>query len=190
MNETIGAILAGGRATRMGRDKAFVPFRGEPMISHVARSLQQAGLRVLVVGRTGDPAGLEAVPDDGVAGRGPMAGLVTALRTASGRDVFLVAVDQPLLRPETIVEMLSLPGDAVVPVAGGHPQVTCALYRSGCIQRAEAALDHGEMKLRRMLDTVEPTYVTEETWSRWGEDGRSWLSLDTAEAVAAAEAEE
>jgi molybdopterin-guanine dinucleotide biosynthesis protein A len=187
MGETIGVILAGGRATRMGRDKALVRFRGRAMISHVAAGLAAAGLDVLVVGRRDTVAGLETVPDDGSPGRGPMAGMVTGLRAAAGRDIFLVAADQPLLRPDTVAAMVGLPGDAVVPVAGGHPQVTCALYRTACLEPAQAALATGEMKLRRMLDTVGTNYVDAAIWSRWGEDGRSWLSLDTPEAVRAAE---
>lgn len=189
MDDTIGAILAGGRATRMGEDKALVRFRGEPMISHVARSLRQAGLDVLVVGRTDGVEGLLTVADDGAAGRGPMAGMVTALHNSDNRDVFLVAVDQPLLRPSTVRALIETPGDAVVPIADGHPQVTCGLYRTACLVAAESALASGEMKLRRMLDTIQPTYVPEATWSRWGEDGRSWLSLDTPEAVTEAEKE-
>lgn len=187
MTETIGVILAGGNATRMGRDKAMVSFRGEPMLTHVARALDEARLEVLVVGRSPANDWLRAIPDDGPPGRGPMAGMVTAMRAAGERDVFLVAVDQPLLRPETVTAIIGTPGDAVVPLAGGHPQVTCALYRRPCLQPAEGSLARGTMKLRRMLDTVDTTYITEETWSTWGEDGRSWLSLDTPQAVREAE---
>lgn len=187
MNDTIGVILAGGRATRMGRDKALVTFRGKPMITHVADSLRGAGLEVLVVGRSDSIAGLATIPDAGESGQGPMAGMVTALHAAEGHAVFLAAVDQPLLRPETVSAIVNSPGDAVVPIAGGHPQVTCAVYRPPCLAPAQAALAAGEMKLRRMLDKVAATYVTEETWSAWGEDGRSWLSLDTPAALANAE---
>jgi len=187
MSDTIGAILAGGKATRMGRDKAEVPFRGEPMISHVARSLEAAGLDVIVVGRIETIDGLSSIPDHGGPGRGPMSGMVTALRAGHGRHVFLVAVDQPLVRPETVQAIMGTPGDAVVPCAGGHPQVTCALYRDVCLDAAEVALERGELKLRRMLDEVATTYVKEAVWSTWGEDGRSWLSLDTPDAVLEAE---
>lgn len=165
----------------------MVPFRGTAMVTHVSNSLKEAGLDVLVVGRHEALAGLETVPDDGASGRGPMAGMVTGLRTVAG-DIFLVAVDQPLLRAGTITAILGLPGDAVVPRDGGHPQVTCALYRRACLEPATAALARGERKLRRMLDTVATTYVERDVWSGWGEDGRSWLSLDTSQAVKAAEA--
>ena len=184
MKVTTGVILAGGKATRMGRDKAFVLFRGAPMIDHVAAGVAAAGLRVLVVGREapGHASALD-LPDHGA---GPAVGLLTALHRVPG-DIFLVAVDQPLVRPETVRSLLEMPGDAVVPTAAGHPQVTCAVYRAGCRTPLEQAIGSGERKLRNLLELVDTTFVPESTWSKWGEDGRSWLSLDTPRAVREAE---
>jgi molybdopterin-guanine dinucleotide biosynthesis protein A len=185
MTTTTGVILTGGRATRMGTDKTLVPFRGEPMITHVATALADVGLDVLVVGR--EIPGFDSISDLPGVGSGPLAGLLTALVHTAG-DVLLVAVDQPLLRPATAHNLLKTAGDAVVPVSAGHPQVTCAVYRAACRRPAEKALAGGERKLRRLLDHVGTTFVAEPTWSAWGEDGRSWLSLDTPRAVRDAEA--
>lgn len=188
MSTTTGVILAGGKATRMGRDRALVQFRGAPMIRQVATALEDAGLGILVVGRTSSIGGLTAIPDAAAIGGGPAAGLLTALRRKEVKDVFMVAVDQPLLRPATIIALLDLPGDIVVPVADGHPQVTCAVYRSGCLGRLEDMNSSGERKLRRLLDRVDTTRVDKHLWSSWGEEGHSWMSLDTPEAVREAEA--
>jgi molybdopterin-guanine dinucleotide biosynthesis protein A len=185
MGNTIGAILAGGKATRMGTDKALVSFRGRPMLSHVAGALQEAGLDVLVVGR--EIAGYRSVLDTNGPGSGPLMGLLTAL-TETGGDVFLVAVDQPLLRPATVRRLIEQPGHAVVPFHQGHPQVTCSLFRVGCLDPATRLIASGERKLRRLLDQVETTPVAESVWTQWDEDGRSWLSLDTPTAVKRAEA--
>ena len=184
---TVGALLAGGRATRMGADKALVEFRGTPMATLVADAVGEAGLDVLVVGRATPLLGMQTIPDLGGAGRGPAVGLASALDHA-GSDVFLTAVDQPLLQPATVAALLAIDGDAVVPVADGHPQVTCSVYRQPCLGAVKAAMASGEMKLRHVLDRVNTTYVEETTWSEWGEDGRSWLSLDTPEALRRAEA--
>jgi hypothetical protein len=51
-------------------------------------------------------------------------------------------------------------------------------------------LNAGQAKLRRLLDVINPTLVGVEVWSEWGEDGSSWLSLDTPEALRAAETEQ
>ncbi len=172
----------------MGSDKALVEFRGLPMIRQVASALRAAGLGVLVVGRDWVPNGEEVVPDVDGLGGGPAVGLLTAFRHLPASDLMLVAVDQPLLRPETIRHLVALDGAAVVPEADGHPQVTCALYRRECHEALEVALEAGRSKRRQLLFSVETNLVLRNVWEAWGEDGRSWLSLDTPEAVRKAEA--
>lgn len=188
VRRTTAVILAGGRATRMGRDKALVDFRGIPMIDHVSTALRSAGLEVLVVGRKTSASGVAGIPDIDGLGGGPAIGLLTAFRHVDSDDVLLVAVDQPRLRPETVRGLLALPGDAVVPSADGHPQVTCALYRRQCHEPLEELLSSGQSKLRRLLPIVDTTFVEESAWTAWGEDGRSWMSLDTPQALRDAEA--
>lgn len=188
MKVTTGAILAGGQARRMGSDKALVDFRGRPMIQQVSAALTTAGLDVLVVGRKSATVGARAIPDAPGWGSGPAVGLLTALQHLEAQAVFLVAVDQPLLQPETVIHLLALPGDAIVPSADGHPQVTCALYRQSCHEPLRRLLESGVSKLRRLLDVVDTTLVPQEQWQAWGEDGRSWMSLDTPKAVRDAEA--
>lgn len=171
----------------MGRDKALVPFQGRPMIESVAAALRAAGLGVLVVGRSDPIQGLDSIPDLPGLGGGPAVGLMSAF-TYLDTDVLLVAVDQPMLRPDTVSHLLATPGAAVVPCDAGHPQVTCARFRRACREPLQQMLATGETKLRRLLDSVETTYVSKEMWSEWGEDGRSWRSLDTPQAVQDAEA--
>jgi molybdopterin-guanine dinucleotide biosynthesis protein A len=178
-----GVIFAGGRSTRMGHDKALVPFRGRPMIEHVAAALREAGLPVIVAGWQESIADADSIPDLPDVGGGPAAGLASVYEHLDGGDLFAVAVDQPLLRPETVHRLLQLPGDAVVPIAGGHPQVTCALYREPCRAALQTLLREGDTNLRMLLGAVAVTYVRRAEWSRWGEDGSSWKSLDTPEAL-------
>lgn len=156
------------------------------MLSHVANAIKEAGLEAVVVGRDEAP-GLRAVPDSLGPAEGPAIGLLTALRHFPGDDLLLVAVDQPLLDSATIRLMIELPGDAVVPMWQSHPQVTCALYRQACLSPLEDLIARGGRKLRDLLNVVETNYIEEPTWMEWGEDGRSWMSLDTPQAVKDAE---
>ncbi len=185
----MGVILAGGAATRMGADKAMFAFAGKPMIDHVAAALEEAGLAVVIAGRAGLVRGHHAIPDiRDYGGGGPALGLASVLRRFPRTDVFMAAVDQPLLRPATVRELMKISGDAVVPEAGTHPQVTCAVYRHQCLPVLEEMLREGESKLRSLLPRVTTTLVPETRWTAWGEDGRSWRSLDTPEEVRDAEA--
>lgn len=171
----------------MGDDKALVLFRGRPMIAHVADALREAGLPMIVSGRDDSIGGLESIADLPDVGGGPAAGLISAFEHLDGGDVFAVAVDQPLVRPATVRHLIDLPGDAVVPIADGHPQVTCALYRGSCRDALRTLIREGDANLRMLLGAVAINYVRRAEWSRWGEDGSSWTSLDTPEALQAAE---
>ncbi len=171
----------------MGRDKALVQVGGEMMAARVAAALRQAAGDIVLVGREGTLAGIPCVLDR-VVGRGPLAGLATALALAGDRPVLLVAVDQPLVRPATLQRLASLVGTdrAVVPIAGGARQVTCAAYPASWA--AEAAEEAATGSVQSLLDRLPFDPVPEEEWRSWGEDGRSWLSVDSPADVARAEA--
>ncbi len=181
MTRNVGVILAGGRSSRMGRDKALVTVAGSRMIDLVAVALQDAALEIIVAGEERAEVPYPSFPD--TVGAGPLAGLVSALAARTGCDLFLAAVDQPLLRPETVRALLACDGDAVVPVAEGTPQVTCAVYRPSAAVAAAGAVAAGG-SLRTVVDDVNTRFVHEDEWRSWGEDGRSWRSTDAPEDVA------
>lgn len=177
----IGVILAGGRSSRMGVDKATYAVAGRPMIDWVVDALSRACHRVVVAGRYEAPAGLEAIPDEGDGPQGPLAGLVSCLRHFPNESLIVVAVDQPWLRTDTVKRLGELAGDLpVVPVEGGVRQTTCALYPPGVADAGETELKTGG-SLQSLLDVVAFAPVVD--WHEWGEDGRSWFSVDTPQAA-------
>ena len=190
VSSAIGAILIGGRSTRMGTDKALVKVAGVPMVQWVAATLEQAGLDVVTVGGPHRVPGYDNLADAPGLG-GPLAGLAGALEKSAGSSVVLVAVDQPLLRPRTLERLLAMPGhDAVVPMDAGHPQVTCALYRPSCLpvlQSIEGTIPN--VSIRDLLARAAVRYIEPAEWTDWGEDGRSWRSIDTPADLAAIESD-
>jgi molybdopterin-guanine dinucleotide biosynthesis protein A len=164
----------------MGRDKALVQIAGRPLVEWVASALRAVTPDVVLVGRPGKLAGLDCVPDDHPVRRGPMAGLATALRLSGDRTVLLAAVDQPWARIETLAALLALAGPlhAVVPIAGGARQVTCATYPGSWAGRV-AAEDAADGSIQSLLDELLFRPVDEPEWQSWGEDGRSWFSVDS-----------
>lgn len=183
--DALGAILAGGRSRRMGTDKALVPVGGIPMIERVAAALGDVANEVVIVGRHDPLAGIPAVPDELPGPRGPLRGLVAALRHAADRPVLLVAVDHPLVRPATLRGLLGLfDQDAVVPVEGGVRQVTCAAYPAPWAEEADLE-DRAGGSIQSLLQRLPHREVRPEEWADWGEDGRSWHSVDTPGEAAA-----
>lgn len=173
---TLGAILTGGRSTRMGRDKADVAVEGEAMLDRVAQAIGRIVGRTVLLGP--DRPGWECWPD-GFHAHGPLAGVATALTRTTSERVLLVAVDQPFLRIETLKSLLAVTSELpVVPVdRHGTRQVTCAIYPATI---ADAAADEASSdgSIQTLLDRVSFTPVPPEVWESWGEDGRSWFSVD------------
>lgn len=170
-------ILAGGESRRMGTDKAFVEIAGRTMLDWVAAALAPVCEEVVVVGDIDGATTLPNIADPGAPHRGPLAGLVAAMHHVPDQWLALVAVDQPWLRAETARRLGALAAAlAAVPVDAGIRQTTCAVYPPTLVSTAEAELAGGG-SLQSLLDVASFRPVVD--WASWGEDGRSWFSVDT-----------
>ncbi|MHC1789030.1 molybdenum cofactor guanylyltransferase [Solidesulfovibrio sp.] len=103
----LGVILAGGKSSRMGRDKAWLTFFGQPLLCRVADTLADVTGEVLVAGRDPSPFGLSMpwLPDETPA-LGPAGGVLTVL-AATGRACLVVSCDLPFLDPATLERLIA-----------------------------------------------------------------------------------
>jgi molybdopterin-guanine dinucleotide biosynthesis protein A len=163
---------------------------GVSMAARVSFSVSQLG-DVLVVGRPGTLAGVAAVPYYRRDSKTTLTGLVTAMRAAVDLSppgvkplILVVGVGQPYVRVETLRFLLAFVGDneAVVPVDKGVRQVTCAVYPSSWLDRAQRA-DDDDRSLEEFLQSVPVREIGPEVWRSWGEDGRSWYGVTSAETM-------
>jgi molybdopterin-guanine dinucleotide biosynthesis protein A len=91
-----GLVLAGGRSSRMGRDKALLPWRGQTMLQHMQALLRAAGAaRVLVSGGQAGPGAIA----DAVAHAGPLGGIASVAGQLADGPLLVVPVDMPRLTP-------------------------------------------------------------------------------------------
>lgn len=99
-----GFILAGGRSSRMGQDKALVRFKGVPLIQHAIEIVRAAGLEPRVAGARSDLSSFAPILADDPAypDLGPLSGICPALEAASARFAVFIPVDQPLLPPSLV----------------------------------------------------------------------------------------
>ena len=185
MREVIGVVLAGGSSRRMGADKALFEVGGRPMAEWAAAAMEAIDT-VVIVGRRRGLAGLEALPDLRSGVKGPLSGLYTAL-SVFRRPLVVTAVDQPLVRAETISRLAELAAeDRTAVCVDRKPQVTCAAYAAACLEEAARQAGTGG-SIQQMLRSIPWTRLEREVWSSWGEDGRSWYSMDSPDDIIAAE---
>ena len=173
---TLGVILAGGSSSRMKTDKALVEVAGRSMIEWVATALSAVCDSVVVAGRSGHLAGYRCLPDTRSGSHGPLAGLATALEL--DEQLVVVGVDQPFVRTDTIRRLAAEPG-TVVPF-DVQRQVTCATYAASLRAEAGREVEKGG-SIQSLLDRLPHRLVDEPEWRSWGEDGRSWFSVDSPE---------
>ena len=103
--DAAGFVLAGGRSSRMGRDKALVAFRGQPLVAHALGILREAGLAAAIAGSRSVLGAYAPVVEDAESGLGPLAGICAAMSSTTARWAVFVPVDLPLL-PASLVRCL------------------------------------------------------------------------------------
>jgi len=142
-SQAVAAVLAGGKNRRMGADKADLMLDGETFLDRVVSTLSTRFDTVFVCGGERAPSGATLVADPAL-GHGPLAGIVGAFAAAAGRDVFVAAVDMPMLIGE-VIDVLAQPllssDQARIARVDRRPQPLCGLYGKALGPHAMARLD-------------------------------------------------
>lgn len=151
-----GVILAGGRSSRMGRDKAGLLWEGQTFLQLQAAKLRSLGARELLLSGAGlSLPGARTVPDL-YPDRGPLGGLHASLREASCPRVLVLAVDLPLVPEGVLRDLLDLhsrSGAQVAALAGdGRLQPLAAVYDAALAGRVEALIREGPCPVRALLE--------------------------------------
>ena len=155
----LGAILAGGRSSRFGSDKALALIDGRPMLEHVAERLRAQCDGLVVIGRDW-PGIIMRVDDRPEPGLGPLGGLAGALAHALDHDfdaVLTSSCDLPAL-PDDLLAMLGAP-DALL-----QRQPTIGLWSADHADALAAYLESGRSRsVRAWADTIKASTVA------WGD---------------------
>lgn len=143
-------ILAGGRSTRMGCDKARLEWGGQPLLTRqiaLARSLGPAEILISARRETDYRDFHHPVVPDRVPEAGPLAGLAAALEVARAPLVLVLAVDLPHLTRDVPERLLAecAPDCGVVPRLPHGPEPLAAVY-----PRAAAPLAHEALAAHRL----------------------------------------
>ncbi len=103
--DAAGFVLAGGRSSRMGEDKALVRLGGQPLVVHALGILRAAGLTASLAGGSSALAALAPLVQDSQPGLGPLAGICAALASTSARLAVFLPIDLPLM-PVSLIAFL------------------------------------------------------------------------------------
>jgi len=183
-------IMAGGKSSRMGVDKAFIPLLGKPMVEHVLDRVSGMGSEQLII--TNNPSkyrylGLPLYSDIFV-DHGPLGGLHTALAHATEEHILVVACDMPWLNRSLLEFMVSLKAsaDVIVPRWSKFPEPLHAVYSRACLEPITANLKARKLKLISFYGKVRVRYLEQDELAQFDETGRSFANINTPEDLKAA----
>jgi len=149
--ETCAVILAGGKSSRMGRDKALIDVAGRPLIRVLADRLLSLTRNVFISANADSVyrfLNLPVIPDL-YSEQGPLAGIHAVMRTFDAEFYITLACDLPHASAALFSAMLDAAEgfDAVIPLSSnGRAHPLCAVYRATCLSVIEDALQKGANK--------------------------------------------
>jgi molybdenum cofactor guanylyltransferase len=159
-------VLAGGRSSRMGSDKALLSIGGQTLLERALQTAAAVAERIAIVGPRERYARFGEVIEDAYADCGPLAGIHAALGATTTDLNLMLSVDMPLMTASFLGWLLQTAKAAeeliVVPDALGGLQPLCAVYRRQVRGIAEQALQKGDYKIGKVFALVPTRYLSEQ----------------------------
>lgn len=160
-----GFVLVGGRSSRMGQDKASLPFGGKRLVEHIAAAVAEAAGTVTLVGPPDRyrELGFPVVPDLRP-GLGPLSGIHTALSQSRSAWNLIAACDLPAISGAFLKTLKAAAevsaADCLIPAGpSGQLEPLCAAYHSRCRDTISLALDR---QVRKVTDGLAGLRIS--TW--------------------------
>lgn len=187
------AVLAGGRSSRMGFDKAFAEIDGQPLIERVLARVADLGSEVMLIANAPErytyldlPIYPDVIPDKRALG-----GIYTALTHAATTHTLIVACDLPFLNRALMARLIALREghDVVVPInRKGLPEGMQAVYGKDCLKAILPRLERDDLKVVGFYSEVRVRRVSDEEIDRIDPNRCSFINVNTPEELAAARA--
>ena len=177
-------MLAGGKSSRMGRDKALLPHGEGSLAGHLAAAVAAAAGSVALIG---DPEkyaqlGYQVLPDRRP-GAGPLGGIESALCYTAADWNLILACDMPRMQTEFLRGLLEAAeredADALLPAGpSGRPEPLSAVYHRRCLAPLRRALDDGVRKVTAALAglSVRAWSVADDAWFENLNTPEEWAS--------------
>jgi len=200
-------IQAGGKSTRMGRDKALAPFRGRTLVEFIlAQTVGLATETIVITNRPDDYRFLGlALFGDVFPDKGALGGLYSAIHHSAQPHCLVLACDMPFVNRPLLEHFIALaPGhDAVMPRLTPLPpspepvaqergvraeaEPFRAVYSKACLGPIQAALEAGQMRVISFFDKVNIRFVERPEIERFDPGARSFFNVNTPEDLVEAE---
>ena len=182
-------ILAGGRSSRLGREKLAEVIAGKSLIERAISSLSSLSQEILIVvsqQQARSSLSLYTYSEaktvvDLYSGRGSLIGIYTGLVHSANFLNLVVACDMPFLNLDLLRYMVNIsPGfDVVIPRIGDQMEPLHAVYSRNCIGPMEKQIKQGNLKITGFFDSLKVKYVGKEELDRFDPERLSFFNINT-----------
>jgi molybdenum cofactor guanylyltransferase len=184
-------ILAGGKSTRMGADKAFVVLDGRTLLARALEVTRSITPDVRIVGSAKKFAPFAPVVEDIFPGCGPLAGIHAALHSSHTELNIILAVDTPFVSFALLQFLIARAQNSAAIVTAPQTsqgwQPLCAVYRRRFADTAEPALREGRYKIDALFDIVPVQPISEADLESAGFSPKLFSNLNTKEELESAQ---
>jgi len=154
-NNITGLVLGGGQSRRMGRDKRYLQWEGEPFVDRVCKLMTSLFAEVLLVNAQDDYdcSHLSVRPIiDKIPQKGSLGGLYSGLIESQNSLNFVVGCDMPFLKPESIACCCSQsPNDVIIVKLLTGLQPLHGRYSKDCLPVIEKMISQNDLKIQHLI---------------------------------------
>ena len=180
-------ILAGGKGSRLGQEKARVILKGQNLVERTISRLGFLADDTVIVCAPWQklpPLDLAVQPKfvtDAFPGRGPLVGIYSGLSVCGAGCAFVAACDMPFINSELVSYMLELsPGyDVVIPRYEGLLEPLHAVYSRNCREAIWEMIERQEYKIDRLFENLNVKYLEVGELAKFDPEHLSFFNINT-----------
>jgi molybdenum cofactor guanylyltransferase len=191
MKDVTTFVLAGGKSSRMGQDKAFLEFEGRTLLQRALALARLVAPEVCIVGDAQKFSSFGSVVEDIFRDHGPLGGIHAALKASHTDLNLMLAVDLPFMEARFLQHLITQARAdsalATVPRSSDGWQPLCAIYRRGFANLAEKSLRDGVNKIDPLFAVAQTRVVDKSELLQHGFSNEMFRNLNTPEEWQAAQ---
>ena len=160
---TTAVIFAGGKSSRMGEDKALLPFADYPTLTEFQQDKLRALFDKVYISAKENKFDFDCmVIEDNYTENSPLVGLISVFETLKAEEVFILSVDAPFVNKEAIEKILKHNEnkfDVIIAQSPSGVQPLCGLYKRSLLPLAYTQLEKGNHRLSDLLRLANTLFV-------------------------------
>lgn len=182
MIEAAAIVLAGGKSTRMGTNKALIKVKEQRMLEAAVKSLSEEFPQVLISANDNSYEDF-GVPvfSDIFKNSGPLGGIHAGLKYSGYYTNFFTACDMPFIDTRLALYMVEAAKgfDAVVPRIGDYYQPLFAVYTKNCLDAVEERMFAGRKKITSFYDLIKIRFIENDELMKFGDPDTMFFNVNT-----------